>query len=285
MLCTCGLPYEQNPAIYGPGATLGNTSQRRFLYRLNPAAGIYYSTITTMDDGVDTNYHSLRLSAQHRFSHNFTLLSVYTYSHCLQTAETVVERISIGSNSYQNPANRNADYGNCDMDLRQNLVNSFVYETPKFANHGTNLLLGNWRLSLLVSAHTGFPFYPITGTDASLTGIGQDRPNVVGSPYVRNTNTLVWINASAFAPNAAGTYGNAGYNSLTAPGYFNMDTNLTRAFPIRERQRFELRFEFFNALNHTNFNAPVNRLSSATFGLIQSSLDPRILQFAAKYSF
>jgi hypothetical protein len=277
--------YEQNPAIYGPGATLGNTSQRRFLYQLDPAAGIYYSTITTMDDGVDTNYHSLRLSAQHRFSHNFTLLSVYTYSHCLQTAETVVERISIGSNSYQNPANRNADYGNCDMDLRHNLVNSFVYETPRFTNRGTNLLLGNWRLSSLVSAHTGFPFYPITGTDASLTGIGQDRPNVVGSPYVRNTNTLVWIRASAFAPNAAGTYGNAGYNSLTAPGYFDMDTNLAKYFSIRERQGFELRFEFFNALNHTNFNAPVNRLSSATFGVIQSSLDPRILQFAAKYSF
>jgi len=70
---------------------------------------------------------------------------------------------------------------------------------------------------------------------------------------------------------------------LTAPGYFDMETNLTKYFPIRERQRFELRFEFFNAL--TNFNAPVNRLSSATFGVIQSSLDPRILQFAAKYSF
>ena len=64
-----------------------------------------------------------------------------------------------------------------------------------------------------------------------------------------------------------------------------MDTNLTRYFPIREHQRFELRFEFFNVLNHTNFNAPVSRLSSATFGLIQSSGDPRILQFAAKFSF
>jgi hypothetical protein len=277
--------YEQNPAIYAPGATLGNTNQRRLLYRLNPAAGVYYGTITTMDDGVDTNYNALRLSAQHRFSHNFTLLSVYTYSHCLQTGEVIADRLILGTNTYQNPANRNADYGNCDADLRHNLVNSFVYQTPKLASRGANLLVGNWQLSFLISAHTGFPFYPITGTDASLSGVGQDRPNVVGSPYVRNTHTLVWINASAFAQNAAGTYGNAGYNGLTAPGYFNMDTNLTRQFPIREHQRFELRFEFFNLLNHTNFNAPVNRLASATFGVIQSSLDPRILQFAAKYSF
>jgi hypothetical protein len=64
-----------------------------------------------------------------------------------------------------------------------------------------------------------------------------------------------------------------------------MDTNLTRFFVIRERHRFELRFEFFNTLNHTNFNAPVSRKSSSTFGLIQSAADPRILQLAAKYQF
>src|SRR5262249_25283003 len=163
---------------------------------------------------------------------------------------------------------RNADYGNCDADLRQNFVNSFVYQSPKFINRTENLLLGNWQLSFLIAAHTGFSFYPTTGTDAALTGTGQDRPNVVGDPYVRDTSPLVWNNAKAFAANSAGTYGNAGYNSLVAPGYINMDTSLTRFFPISERHRVELRFEFFNTLNHTNFNAPVSRLSSSTFGLI-----------------
>ena len=277
--------FEQNPAVYGPGATLGNTNQRRFLSRLNPTAGAYYGTITTMDDGVDTNYNALRLSAQHRFSHNFTLLSVYTYSHCLQTGQVIADRLILGTNTYQNPNNRDADYGDCDADLRHNLVNSFVYQAPKFANRAANLALGNWQLSFLIAAHSGFPFTPTTGTDASLTGVGQDRPNVVGSPYVRNTSSLIWLNATAFAPNTAGTYGNAGFNSLTAPGYFNMDVNLIRYFPIREHQRLELRFEFFNVMNHTNFSAPVSRFSSATFGLIQSSGDPRILQFAAKFSF
>jgi hypothetical protein len=277
--------YEQNPAIYGAGATLGNTNQRRLLYLLNPAAGGYYSTITTMDDGVNSNYHALRLSVQHRFSHNFTLLSVYTWSHCLQTAEGIADRLTLGANTYQNPTDRNADYGDCDADVRHNFVNSVVYQTPKLGNWAANLFLSNWQLSFLISAHTGFPFNPVTGTDASLTGVGQDRPNVVGTPYVSNVNPLVWINPSAFVSNAAGMYGNAGYNSLTGPGFFDLDTNLTRYFPIREHQRVELRFEFFNTLNHTNFNAPVNNLKSATFGLIQSSLDPRILQFAMKYTF
>jgi len=113
----------------------------------------------------------------------------------------------------------------------------------------------------------------VTGADASLTGIGQDRPNVVGNPYAHSANPLVWVNASAFVANSPGTYGSTGYNALTAPGFFDLDTNLTRFFPIREHQRIELRFEFFNTLNHTNFNAPVTSLKSSTFGIIQSSLD------------
>jgi hypothetical protein len=121
--------------------------------------------------------------------------------------------------------------------------------------------------------------------DDSLTGVKQDRPNVVGNAYVRDTNSLVWISPAAFVANSPGAFGGAGYNSLRAPGFFDLDANLTRSFQIRERQGFELRFEFFNLLNHTNFSTPVATLSSATFGKIQSAADPRILQFAAKFKF
>jgi len=276
---------EANPAIYGPGATLANTNQRRLLYRLNPAAGAYFATITMMDDGATTRYNALRLSAQHRFAHNFTLLSVYTYSHCLQNAETLNNRISTGSNTYQDPNNRNADRSVCDADLRHNVTTSFVYEVPKLANRVVNIVLENWLFSFLVSAHPGFPYSPVTGADNSLPEIGQDRPNVVGDPYVRNLNTRAWVSPAAFVANAPGTYGNAGYNSLIGPGFFDLDANLTKLFQIRERQRFELRFEFFNLLNHTNFANPGNNLRSATFGVIQGAGDPRILQFALKNSF
>jgi hypothetical protein len=277
---------EMNPAAYIPGAsTLANTNQRRLLYLLNPVAGAYFSTITQMDDGGTTNYNALRLSAQHRFAHNFTLLTVYTWSHCLQNSETVNNRISLGSNIYQNPFNRDADRALCDANLRHNVTASFVYEVPKFGDRTVNALLGNWRFSFLASAHPGFPYNPVSGADNSLTGIGQDRPNVVGDPYVRNTATRVWVTPAEFVANTAGTYGNAGYNSLIGPGSFDIDANLTRFFQIRERQRFELRFEFFNLLNHTNFANPADSIKAATFGVIQSAADPRILQFALKYSF
>src|SRR5262249_33468877 len=133
--------------------------------------------------------------------------------------------------------------------------------------------------------HTGFPYTPTSGIDNSLTGVGQDRPNVNGNPYVKDTHSLVWVTPSAFQANATGTFGIAGYNSLIGPRYFGLDANLSRRFHITERHQFQLRFEFFNLLNHTNFSNPVSNFNSANFGRIQSSGDPRILQFAAKYMF
>ena len=277
--------YELNPAVYGAGATVANTNSRRLLSQINPAQGAYYATITTMDDGLTSNYNGLRVSAQHRFSHNFTLLSVYTWSHCMQNAETLGNRVSQGANSYQDPSHRNADTAPCDFDLRHNFVTSFVYESPKFASRAMTELVGHWQLGTLLTYHTGFPYTPTSGVDNSLTGVGQDRPNVIGDPYVRNLNTLVWATPLAFQANAQGHFGNAGYNSLTGPKLFGLDANVSRVFHVTERHQFQLRFEFFNSLNHTNFSNPVGSFNSANFGKIQSAADPRILQFALKYSF
>ncbi|MGP8247925.1 MAG: hypothetical protein ACLQVN_25855 [Bryobacteraceae bacterium] len=277
---------EENPAVYIPGnSTVANTQSRRTLTLLNPVQGALYSNITLADDGVNTTYNSLRISAQHRFSHHFTILSVYTWSHCLQDSETYGNRNSLGSTQYQDPYNRNLDYSRCDTDLRHNFNNSLVFETPKFSNRVADQLLDHWQLGALVTVHSGFPFNPLTGVDDLRTGVGLDRPNVVGNPYVRNLSSLLWINPSSFVANSLGTFGDAGNNSLIGPGFFNIDANVTRSFQIREHKIFQLRFEFFNLLNNVNFSNPVATLSSSSFGKIQSDVSPRILQLAAKFLF
>jgi hypothetical protein len=277
---------EENPAVYIQGnSTVANTQARRTLTLLNPTQGAFYSNITLADDGVNTNYNALRVSAQHRFSHGFTVLSVYTWSHCLQDAETYGNRNSLGSTQYEDPYDRNLDHGPCDTDVRHNWNNSLVYATPKFSNGLTNQILGHWQIGGLLTVHSGFPFNPLTGVDDSRTGVVLDRPNIVSNPYERNLTTLAWVNPTAFVANALGTFGNAGYNSLLGPGFFDIDANVTRFFPITEHKSLELRFEFFNLLNHVNFNNPVATLSSASFGLIQTAADPRILQLAAKFKF
>ncbi len=277
---------ESNPAVYIPGnSTTANTQQRRMLSQLNPAAGAYYSTITFMDDGVNTTYNALRLTAQHRFNHGYTLLAAYTYSHCFQDTETLANRLT--GNQESNPYDKSADYGPCDYDLRHNFVSSFVYQGYRFKERALDLVAGGWQPAFLVSANNGFPFSPLTGTDASLSGVGLDRPNVVTgtNPYVRNTHTLLWVNPAAFTKNGPGTFGTARMNSLLGPHYVDSDVNLTKLFAIHEQQNIQLRFEFFNVFNHTNFMAPVNTFSSASFGVIQASNPARIIQLGAKYTF
>ncbi len=278
-----------NPGVYipgtcngGPCSTTANTSQRRVLSLLNPVAGSLYSSIWQADDGANANYNALLLKGEHRFSNHYTILANYTYSHCISEGDFIGD---LGGPLTQNPYNRNGERGNCGFDIRSGFNLSFVIESPRFKNKWVDQLVGSWKLAPIFSIHSGTWFTPVTGLDNSLTGIGLDRPNLVGNPYIRNTNTLQWLNANAFVPNSLGTFGNVGSDSLLGPKSFNIDAALSRDFSIKEHQRFELRFEFFNLTNHPNFSNPDNDLQDNTFGQILSDAGPRILQFAAKYTF
>jgi len=278
-----------DPGVYIPGtcngspcSTTANTNQRRVHYLQNPVSGSLYSSIWQADDGANAEYQALLLKGEHRFSNYYTILANYTYSHCISEADFIGD---LGGPLTQNPYNRNGERGNCGFDLRNGFNLSFVVESPRLKNRWADRLLGSWKLAPILTAHSGTWFTPVTGLDNSLTGIGLDRPNVVGNPYVRNTGTLQWIGANAFVPNPLGTFGNAGSDSLLGPAFFNIDAALSRDFPVREHQRLEVRFEFFNLINHPNFSNPDNNLQDSTFGEILSDSGPRILQFAAKYTF
>jgi hypothetical protein len=279
-----------NSALFVPGicggapcSTTDNIDQRRVLYMINPATGAAFSDIYQLDAGSNGQYQGLLLKAQHRFSDNYTILGNYTWSHCISEGDFQGD---MGGPYTQDPFNRNAERGNCGFDIRHIFNLTFIVQTPRFSSPWKNRLLGNWQLSPIVAYHTGTWFYALAGVDNSLSGVGLDRPDVFGNPYIKSTNgALQWLNPNAFALSAPGTFGNSGRCSLLAPGYFDIDAALSRYFNITERQRVELRFEFFNLLNHPNFQAPDNYFSDATFGQILSDVSPRILQFALKYTF
>jgi hypothetical protein len=124
------------------------------------------------------------------------------------------------------------------------------------------------------------------GVDQALTATDDQRANqVLPDAYAANRNIRQWLNPAAFAQPALGTYGNMNPGTVRAPGFFGIDTSVTRRFNLTERQSFELRGEAFNILNHVNPGQPVGTFSSSTFGQIQSANDPRILQIAVKYVF
>ena len=85
--------------------------------------------------------------------------------------------------------------------------------------------------------------------------------------------------------NALGTYGVLGRNTYRGPGSFNTDFGLHKDFPLTERQKFQFRFEAFNAFNNVNFSNPTGTVTSGNFMKITSAGDPRILQFALRFEF
>jgi hypothetical protein len=249
----------------------------------NPATGAYYGSIPTTNDGGIGTYNALLLSLQHRFSHNFTVLTNYTYSHCINYEGSVGDMYG---SAVQDPNNIRGDLGNCESDFRHIFNASFVFTSPTLQQRWARLLAGNWQLAPIISARSGQWFTIYDGKDNSLTGIELDRPNMVlSNAYPAAQSTNEWINPAAFALSPLGTYGNSRRNSFLGPDFFNIDVALSRAFPLGETRRIEARFEAFNVTNHPNFAPPVNTLTSSSFGRIQSAADPRILQAALKFVF
>lgn len=154
-------------------------------------------------------------------------------------------------------------------------------------------------MSVSAVIQTGPPINVSDVLDQALNGNGTiQRPNqILADPYLPNKGPNGWLNPKAFAEPALGTYGNMGAGALRGPGAFVLNMALSRIFPITEHQSLEVRGEAFNLPNWTNPYNPVTSLTAANFGQIvpataaglgalSSSInDPRIMQFALKYSF
>lgn len=261
--------------------------------------GSCFGSIASTSDEGSATYHALLVTARHRLSHNFTLLTNYTYSHCIDLGEFLGELAN--SRLVSNPNNIAGERGNCGIDVRHNFNTSLVANSPTFGNRFVRALAGGWQFSTIAAYRTGLHFTPTHGGDTSLSGIKQDRANVVpgqdpfsGSCSFANGITLpvgsagCWFNTSAFTGNAAtgGDFGDATRNMLTGPGFLQLDAALGRSFKIREGKILTLRVDAFNLLNHPNLGLPTGDQTSNTFGLVTSQAgNPRVLQGAAKYTF
>jgi hypothetical protein len=154
-----------------------------------------------------------------------------------------------------------------------------------------------WQLGGILSLQTGQPFSVLTGQDNSSTGLGNDRPNVVGDPNSGSHTVNRWFNTDAFTPNLPLTFGNAGRNIVVGPGFRNFDFSVLKNTKIGESSNLQLRAEFFNITNHPNFALPSNILAAPNFGTLFQTPDAaqnnvglgsggaRLIQLAVKLNF
>jgi hypothetical protein len=281
---------QLNPAVYIPGSTLSPDQRRVF---------IPYSTIFQTSMDANSSYHAAQFSLQKRFNqsgplHGLTLLANYTYSKSMDTAPVGGNVIGAGVSTipYWQSGRHQMDTGLSDFNHTQRMVVSYDLPLPGLANVNRVIrgVLGSWELTGLVSAQTGFPFTVVAGQDQSQTAIGQDRGVVLGDPYGagacgNKAPCVDFLNRKSFALPAIGTFGNVGKDSLIGPGSIAWDMGIFKNFPFHDRYRVQFRAEFFNILNHTNFNNPSASVTAGAFGSITSAADPRIGQLAMKVLF
>jgi hypothetical protein len=239
-----------------------------------------------------SNYHSLQVTAERRFSKGLTFRNSYTFAKSLD-----LESDPNNGTDIDYTYDLRLSYGRSNWDIRHVNQTSFVYELPfgkgrKLASGVPGVVdqfIGGWRLSGIVTLHTGLPFYVLAGQDIENTGNGlgflTEAAQMVSDPVPSGfkQDREHWFDASAFTLPAFGTIGNHRKNSLSGPGYQNFDISLAKDFRIKESLGLEFRSEFFNAFNHTNFGMPRNSLSNpSTLGQILNASAARDIQFALK---
>ena len=256
-----------------------------------------FAQLFQAQDSVSSNYHSLQAKLDKRFSHGLSFLTSYTWSHSIDGASVF---FGSGANATtifpQDNYNLNAERGRSDFDIRHRLSFSFNYDVPVWRSLPSVLGKG-WELGGILTLQTGQPFSVLTGESLSGTGLGNDRPNLVGDPNRGPHTVQQWFNTSAFALNAPLTFGNAGRNIVTGPGYRDFDFSLIKNTQLGDKVKAQFRAEFFNIVNHPAFAIPSNILAAPNFGTLFQTPDaaqnnvglgsggPRLIQFALKLSF
>jgi Carboxypeptidase regulatory-like domain len=255
-----------------------------------------YHSIRLAQDEANGHYNALQTSFRGSFGSDLQYGLMYTYSH---TNDANTNGSSAGDlGNISNPyLGWRYDYGPANFDIRNIFNANFVYDIPLLKhsdNHLMKTMLGGWELSGIVMAASGPPInIGLSGSNVtSIVPNSTNRPNVSGS--LSNPHTVnEWFDTAAFSAPGAGLWGNTPVNYVRGPGRDNWNLSMFKNFVFSESRGSMLQFraEFFNVWNHTQFQANVvnggisNNFGSSSFGQVQSTWDPRIIQLALKLYF
>lgn len=293
-LCAAGASTTPTIPCQNPGAAFTSTANSAILDQIRPFRG--YRSIAIITPQFNSNYHSLQISGQRRFTGASQIGLAYTWAKNLTDNQT--DRSTAPQNSYNNKG----DYGRATLDRRHVLTINYIYELPFYrAQHGfAGKVLGGWQMSGLVAYRTGIPFTSTTSSfDPAGLGfvpalVAGGRPNVLCDPNANAPHTLQqYFNTACFQPNPTVTttgvnnvIGNAGRGVINGPPIKRVDFTLSKNIRFGEGLRLQLRAEAFNVFNHTNFQTFAStNVTSSVFGQVSVVRDPRTIQLGAKFIF
>jgi len=236
------------------------------------------------------DYHSLQTGVEHRFRSGLNLVSNYTWSHLIDDYP-VVGGGKVGQGPWPQLVNNlHLERGNSDIDIRHRWTLMANYQLPfgRSLTGWRGVVAKGWQVNGIAVLQSGPTMTVQNGSPRANTGSG-DRPNQIagGNLPADQRSTARWFNTAAFVPQPLFQIGNAGRNTLFAPGRGELDFSLFKEFKPTERTTLQFRAEAFNITNTPNFGVPGNQLGTAAFGVISDTANtlPRNLQFALKLLF
>ena len=293
---TCGPKLETQVYTRANGTLVQGT---------RPILGIDFGSNPYSETRATSNYNSLQANIKHT-SKNWEVLLGYTYGRSMDNASGLTDAV--------NPFNPKASYGLSKFDVRNYVVASYNVHLPFgdwVSNRFTKAVVGGWSISGITKMASGVPVTMSDTEDYSLTGAsGVDFPyytpgnlfagGAYGDKNPRDFSSAnpskhnPWFNTSLFTAEGKeftpktlgyGLAGNSRRRFFYGPGINATDVAVLRDFHIHEAQVLQLRVEAFNVFNHTQFGAPSGSVTSSTFGIITTAINPRVLQVAVKYHF
>ncbi len=312
------LPQNQDPTR-APSSTPGATALPDDFLR--PYRG--YNNIQMWDYSSSGNYHAFQMGVNRRFDRGFLFSAFYVLSKALTLEHNNDFGISGAPSCQCGPPNftaeqvRELDWSYAPYDRPHNFVGNFVYQMPAVSDGALGWVVNDWQISGIYRWSSGVP-YPVTYSipgigSANLTGNngapgarvvvnGDPGPGSSDDPYRQITNPLVF---SAPQPGSTGNESDRFF--LHGPAVNNLDLSLSKRFRIKGEAAFELRFDVFNAFNHTqwtgvNNNIQFRSLTDSTitnlpydsngnlvnqngFGTITGVRPPRTLQLVTRVTF
>jgi len=245
---------------------------------INPGLG----SVNARMLGGSSFYNSFQLQAIRRLRSGAQFQIAYTLSKNVNDGDVnSFSTEGLSTVSGQNPFQPKNDRGLSAIDIRNNLVSNFTYELPFLKDHGglAGVLGGGWQVGGIVTLTSGLPFTVITGFDTARAlapsngGLRPDLAPGAKSNVTHPQNPDQYFDPRSFVLPTLGFYGNLGRNTLTGPGFADVDFSLVKRFPVTERMHLEFRSEFFNIFNRPNFAIPneTNRTVVGQNGLISSA--------------
>jgi hypothetical protein len=240
-----------------------------------------------------TSYNALTFEVTKRKGAGLTLDLSYTLSNTEGNSETAMTDTWSGSAWYQDPYAYNSHASDPVSYDERHLVKGYVsYVLPigrgrsllTNSSRLTNTLVGGWQISALPTYGSGTPMSAVASTN-NYPGWSAVYANVASHANFKNTfrsynplnptgSASLFMNPAIFSDPSYGQLGNINaryFNQWRGWANYNEDVGLIKNIQLSPEShiRFQLRGEFFNALNRHSWAGPNLSLDTPYFGQVQ----------------